>query len=590
MPERVLKTWGRLAIALLVISLVDIPFHGSRALTNLFFLTQDLPILIGLLIFEIAYRRAPRLAGVTATVAGRLVATPALRGALNPARPGLAVATLAAACLVIGWIGTWLVYDGYALSMDEFMANFDAVFLAHGQLMAKVAPAWRADLPAMGPQFLFHPGGGGYWMSAYLPVNAGLRALGGLVGARGLISPLLAAIPVVAVFGVGRRLWPDRPHIAWLAAILLATSSQLLVTAMTPYAMTAHLAFNLVWLWLFLIDRWWGHVGAIVVGGFACGLHQLAFHPLFVAPFILQLWLDRRWRLGALYTIAYAGICFFWLDYANLAARTVGAIGLGDEGGARWFASHAHIDLAGVGLMAKNLIRFATWQNLLTAPLLVLGARAAVRAKGATRALIGGLVLTILASYVIMAYQGHGWGYRYVHGLLGSACLLAAWTWASFSDGLDAAGQARGRAVFGAVAAASLLILFPIRAWQVHDFVHPYAMADAEIRGAKAGAVIVDDGGIWFGVDLVRNDPYLTNRPLVFYRPFLNGARLRDLCARYTISVFDQADAARLGIRTFPAPKSQRGPDLKPLLRDLKCAMTPVATADGSGVGRLAHD
>ena len=72
-----------------------------------------------------------------------------------------------------------------------------------------------------------------------------------------------------------------------VAAVLLATSSQFLLTAMTPYSMTAHLALNLAWLWLFLRGGVVGHSLAIAVGALACGLHQLVFHPLFVAPFAL---------------------------------------------------------------------------------------------------------------------------------------------------------------------------------------------------------------------------------------------------------------------------------------------------------------
>ena len=603
MINRLLITWVFLTVALLAVNLADVPWPGSRPLTTAFFLGQDapllvalmifeLPILAGLLIFKADRRPAPGPLSRLAAALDRVATSPALRAIAHPARPWRAVALLAAACGLIGWIGTWLVYDGYALSMDEFMANFDATILAHGQLMARVAPAWRADLPALGPQFLFHPGGGAYWMSSYLPVNAALRALGAIVGARSLVSPLLAAISVIAVFGVGRRLWPDRPQIAWFAAIMLATSSQVLVTAMTPYAMTAHLAFNLVWLWLFLGKQWWCHAGAIVVGFLACGIHQLIFHPLFVAPFILQLWLDRRWRLAAIYTLAYAGICLFWVDYANLALKTVEAVaavapihGGRPQGGAAWVLNTLRDLLAAfswtdVGLIAKNLIRYATWQNLLTAPLLVLGSVAAVRAKGAPRALVLGLVLTLAAVLALLAYQGHGWGYRYVHGLLGSGCLLAAWTWAKIDDGVDEAGKARSRAVFLAVTAASMLVLFPIRAWQAHTFVDPYARADAEIRAVGTDAVIVDDAGTWFGADLVRNDPYLTNRPLVFDRAFLNDAQLRALCARHTVTMFDQRDAARSGIRTFAVPKRQQPTSLKPLPHDLKCGMTPVATAD----------
>ena len=341
-----------------------------------------------------------------------------------------------------------------------------------------------------------------------------------------------------------------------------------LITAMTAYAMTAHLAFNLVWLWLFLRGGRLGHAGALVVGFLACGLHQLVFHPLFVAPFVIQLGLERRWRAAALYTVAYAGICLFWINYDALARDWVGAaahaaIGRaalgpspGVGGGASGFVAEAIallkvFDPAQIGLMAKNLVRFVTWQNLLTPPLVMAGGLAALRAKGSLRSLILGLMLTTAAMFIVLPYQGHGWGYRYLHGFLGSMCLLAAWTWAEMTETIDA-GQRRAMTdLFLAAAVLSAGILLPVRAIQTHAFVHPYALADAAIRHAAADVVLVDDRASLFTVDLVRNDPLLSNRPLVLHLSALNTDQIRALCAAHTITIFDRADAARLGIDVF---------------------------------------
>src|SRR6266852_644436 len=88
--------------------------------------------------------------------------------------------------------------------------------------------------------------------------------------------------------------------------ILLACSSQFLITAMSPYAMTAHLALNMVWLWFFLRDTRAGHLMAAGVAFVACGLHQVIFHPLFAAPFLLSLLVARRWKLAAYHGVVYA--------------------------------------------------------------------------------------------------------------------------------------------------------------------------------------------------------------------------------------------------------------------------------------------
>jgi hypothetical protein len=564
MLERILKTWLFMIAVLFAPILPLLLTHRAGGLTSLFLITQDCLVVMGILAVVALLRLVP---GLAKALMGGFRAWAALAGSRATAlarHPLRVVLGLALLCGVIGWAGGVWVYDGYALSMDEVMARFGATIIGHGQFAAPLDPAWRAYADALSPRFLITGESRAWWTSGYLPVNSAFQALGAAANVRALVNPLLAAVSVVAVFGVGRRLWPDRPNMALGAAILLATSSQLLVTSMTSYAMTAHLALNLVWLWLFLRGDRPGCLGALAVGFLACGLHQLAFHPLFVAPFILQLWLDRRWRLAAVYTLGYGVICLFWMDYwrllaavlphapAGVAQAQAGAYGAAGGYWAQVVGLVRSFTLDGVNLMACNLIRFVTWQNLLVAPLVVLGAGAAVRAGGVMRSLLLGLLLTVVVVLVVEPYQGHGWGYRYLHGLLGSACLLAAWTWTRFADGLTAEARPGARLAFVAMAAISLLLLFPIRAWQTHAFVHPYATAHAAIERAKTPFVIVDDTGTWFGVDLVRNDPYLRNRPIVLYLEGLTDAQLRAVCARGAITLFDRADAARAGIRTFP--------------------------------------
>ena len=471
------------------------------------------------------------------------------------------MAAIAVLTGLVAWAGTFVVFDNYALSMDEFMANFDAAILSHGQLMAPVAAPWRAFLAALQPTFVTLAPGDVAWSSQYLPVNAGLRALGGLAGAPSLVSPLLAVVSIVAIFGVARRLWPARPDLALAAAVLQATSSQFLVTAMTPYAMTAHLAFNLVWLWLFLRGGRLGHSGAILVGFLATGLHQFVFHPLFAAPFIAELLFARRWRLALTYIAAYGLICAFWIGYWRFAFALLGPPGVATGPAAMGTAAATDlasrvtalwktVDPAALRTMDANVIRFVSWQSLLTAPLAVLGVVAAVRTGGVVRALLLGLGLTVVAMFVLIPHQGHGWGYRYLHGLLGSTCLLAALAWGRLTDPLGAAARRWAGASFAVFAGVSVLVLLPLRASQAHAFVHPYARAWAAIAHAPSAVVVVDPAGAWYASDLVRNDPYLRRGPLVFDIRALTEDQLSGLCAHRALSVFDAADAIRLGVKS----------------------------------------
>ncbi len=316
MLKKVLIPWFDLTAVLLLVCAFT---RDTDALTNRFMNRDDLPVLAGILAFAFLVRFAPGIAWIAGWISRRLAGFPVLSRTVSPPWRTATVVLLALGSAIVGWLGLRLVFLGYPLSMDEFMATFDAAIFRHGQLMARLPGAWRVYAGALQPLFVQHLGGGAFWVSGYLPVNAALRAIGGLAGAASLVNPLLTAVSVAAVYGVGRRMWPARPGLALASAILLATSSQVLVGGMTAYAMPAHLAFNLVWLWLFLRGGRLGHAGALAVGFLACGLHQLPFHPLFVAPFVAQLWLERRWRAAALYSAAYAAICLFWVEYWQIA-------------------------------------------------------------------------------------------------------------------------------------------------------------------------------------------------------------------------------------------------------------------------------
>jgi hypothetical protein len=236
------------------------------------------------------------------------------------------------------------------------------------------------------------------------------------------------------------------------------------------------------------------------------------------------------------------------------------------------------VDPAAPRIMAANLIRFVSWQSLLTLPLAVLGVAAAVRTGGAVRALLIGLVLTAIAKFVLIPHQGHGWGYRYLHGLLGSTCLLAAFAWGRLTDRLSAGARRWAGVSFAVFASLSFLVLLPLRASQAHAFVHPYARAWAAIAHAPSAVVVVDPAGAWYASDLVRNDPYLRRGPLVFDIRVLTEAQLGELCAHRTLSVFKASDAVRLGIKTSTRTRDdEEEPPPRDRLRDSGCAASALA-------------
>jgi len=381
------------------------------------------------------------------------------------------------------------------------------------------------------------------------------------------------------VWGIGRRLWPDRPDVALIAAALLGTSSQLIVMAMTAYAMPAHLAFNLAWLWLFLRGGRLGHAGAIAVGFLATGLHQLVFHPLFAAPFILRLLFHRRWGLSALYIVAYAAICLFWVEYWPIATGLSG-VSTDDTGstGLDFFSDRIDdivdaLSYQNIGVMGEMLVRFATWQNFLVAPLALIGAVMTLWRRGPARPLVLGVIMTLVVMGIATPTQTHGWGYRYMHGLLGSVCLLAAWAWSRLTDAMPAPRRAAASSAMALACAVSLLLLTPVRAFQAWSYVSPFAAANAAIQSAKADVVIIDhNSDVLFDMGTInRNDPFLTHKPQVMALAYMDEPLVRQVCATHSVAIFNGQSARAYHLAMVPQRPPPGITRLRQLMAQLRC-------------------
>jgi hypothetical protein len=536
--------WMLLGLA--VIALACLTSTGAPFITLYFFRTQDLPAAIVIVVlFALVRRAAPRLTDDPRVVAAmdRLERLP--------------VWAVVAGVLVTGLAGTWLVFGNYALSMDEFWAQADGQIFAAGHAMARIPLEWREYAPAMMPTFTRLWPGEGLWASAYLPVNAILQ---GLLGP--LASPLLAAASVAIAADLARQLLPEHKSAPIICAVLMASSSQLLLTAMTPYAMTAHLAFNLAWLWLFLHRSRVAQAVAVAVALLAIGLHQLVFFPLFAAPFLVEAFLSGRRGASVLQGVAICAGGLLWSSYDAIVAWSLAATPAAGPTGTALMAERALAMLAGLGLtnlglMSLNLIRAIVWQNVLVVPLVLAVAVPVVRTPGPWRPMLASVVLTVAGMTLLMAFQGHGWGYRYVHGLLGNLCLLATFGYFRLQDCEQ--GRRGLRAAFVAATAVSLA-LFPARAWLAARFAQPFREAEAAISRDDVDVVLVDAPHHVYTVDLVRNDPLLIDRPKRMTPFLLTDRQLDTICQRYRVAIFTDADASR-----FDIPLVGGGVDGKPL-------------------------
>jgi hypothetical protein len=301
--------------------------------------------------------------------------------------------------------------------------------------------------------------------------------------------------------------------------------------------MPGHLALNMVWLALFLHDRWYTHVGALVVGFFAIGLHQVAYHPMFAGPILFfGLVLQRRWGWSAVYAAVYAAGIWLWARYAIYPLASLGLRPAPSEGDGflltRLLWALQEISPEYLRIQVANLIRFIAWQNLLLVPLFMVGAHQAIRRRDwRLIALLAAVVVLVVFKLVLRPYQGHGWGYRYMHGVIGITCILAAAGWQSL----------RAQALIGwrhlqVATAATLLIATPWLLWQAHAFSGLFALPDRAIATSGADVVIVEDNAAEFSKDLVYNPPYLDRRPIRLLASKVRGDDMAGLCRRYRIA------------------------------------------------------
>jgi len=433
---------------------------------------------------------------------------------------GKRVALLALTIGVIAYAGHYWLLSGYDLSRDEQMANFDTLIYGAGRLVWPLPAIWQATPGPLNTLFTLPAAHPIAWVSGYLPGNALLRTFFAKIGDAALTGAVLNALSVLLVWGCARRLWPGQAlrdrEAGVIAVLLLALSGQMVMCGMTAFAMTSHLTCNLLWLWLFLRDRRGSDWAALAVGFVGIGLHQPLFHPLFVAPFLVLLLLDRRWGRLALFAGFYAAAAAFWFAYPLLTHNLItaphsltgaGAIPPGTDYWTRLTEALGE-NHYNIPIMAANLLHFVVWQHLLLIPLLLAGCIAA-RYDRMAAALAFGFVVPIVVMAAIMPYQGHGFGYRYLHGLLGNAALLGGYGWRRLEAWHD-----RLRPLFVRGSLATLLVLLPLQAWDTHGLYATYARIDAKIAEVRADYIIIGDHDVPLGLDLVFNRADLGNRPI----------------------------------------------------------------------------
>ncbi|MGS0648054.1 hypothetical protein ACU81Q_10520 [Komagataeibacter melomenusus] len=438
-------------------------------------------------------------------------------------------AGLCAFCLV----GHWLVLCGYDASRDEQMANFDSYIFASGHLVAPLSELWRDNSDILNTNFLYPSVHRGAWVSAYLPINAAIRALFRLFAFPELANPLITALGAIALWACVRQLWPKDKEAPWVALLLYCLSGQILCLGMTAYAMPAHLTFDLIWLWLYLQKRWWSDTLALVVAFFTVGLHQPIMHPLFAAPFLCLLVFQRQWPRVAFYFIGYAVIGLFWLKWPAYISTLVQSGGVAPPPGADYISQLVETvsrnGLMAIPYMLLNMARLIAWNHLLLLPLVWIGVSLCWRQR-LVQALAGGIILTFMVMMIIMPYQGHAFGYRYFNGLLGNFILLAVYGWKMIVP-----QEPKWRSLMVYTSAGIAIVMIPMQLFFSHHFYSTFSQESKRIASMDADYFIYT-GAIdlpLFGWDVVLNRPDLSNRPVRLIGDLMSDNFVKALCSTH---------------------------------------------------------
>ncbi len=467
------------------------------------------------------------------------------------------------ACLVfaVASLGTHFVCHDYSLSSDEFMADFQADIFLHGKVTAEVPPQWLDAVRVIKPIYVDYLPATHSWKAAYLPVYAGLRAIFQAMHLQLLLNPFLAAITVLALYGTALSIWPDKKQNAFLAALLLAVAPQFLLTSMTAYSMPAHLALNTVWLWLYTRPDLRRFYLAPFVGVLAIGLHQPIVHALFVAPFLFRLVLERKWRTVIIFGLVYSLGCAVW--YAWRLHYTPPSAGEG-------VSIFRLFNPMMIIIQPMDFLLIIGWSCLATPLLAVLGFRSIFRRRNATgpadthdkqRTILCDAALSCLLTfgfyYFFFTDQGHGWGYRYFYGTLTCLILVAVSGWEAL---VETAGTRRAKNFVLAGVAVSLLIALPLRCYQVETFIRPFARASEAIHSMNADVVGLDPHFAWYSNDLIRNDPFLKNRPIIVGLISLEPQEVATLARAGSAHFVTREELYTFGLATTEPHRYRRNP------------------------------
>ena len=462
---------------------------------------------------------------------------------------------IAAAAMPLFCLGALTVYRDYPLSMDEYMALFQAKAFAAGKLGGEFPPDLLGHLLPPFPNGLFFTASAvsGKVASNYWPGFALILAPFVWLGAPWAANPALSALTLPAIHRLAHEISGSREAAGWAVA-LTSASPVFVVSAMSYYSMPANLLCNLLYALLLLRPTVARALLAGLVGSVALTLHNPVPHLLFAIAFFAWLAVQRvplavlaALLAGYLPIVALLG--FGWPQHlATLAAVAAGATpAVATLAPAATLAERVVSQVAGlvtlpgpfiVEARIAGLSKVWTWGSAALAVLAAYG-YAVARAQSEIKLLGAAFAITFLGYFFIPFDQGHGWGYRYLHSAWFVLPVFASL--ALRGAGGKAGGELRNMTGWSIV--LSLVFANSLRLVQVESFVSRHLDQVPPLarsaNPARPEVVFIDIGAGFYTLDMVQNDPFLRSPRITMVRG--KGENTAELMARrfpeYTRSV-----------------------------------------------------
>lgn len=408
--------------------------------------------------------------------------------------------------------GELLVVKGHALAADEHLILMQARAFAAGRLTAQFPPellSWV--LPPYANLWLYAAPQTGEVVSVYWPGLALLLTPFALLGIPWACNPLLAGGALLLIGRFAGRL-TGAPQAAGWAILLTLASPAFTGMALGYFSMTAHLFFNLLYVWVLLERRF---LLAGVVGSFALVLHNPWPHCLFALPWIGWIaWQDGRRALLRLIA-GYAPLTLalgagWWL----LMRRVQGDLWFAPPGGDLLFYWQLQLirvftfpDGATLAKRAAELVKLWLWTVPGLPALMVAGWWLAKRQLPLR--LLGLSFAAMLAGYLIVWFdQGYGWGVRYLHPALAALPILGA-------AAIVIVQSEALRCYAAAAAFLSLALATPFRWAQIESFMSEQLARRPPFEKNVRQIVFVTPDYAYYTPDFVQNDPFL-RAPVIF--------------------------------------------------------------------------